>query len=179
MMVVSETIDPERLVYRLDYGNLDYFHRLAVVNDLKRALAAVEHHYYDDIGRIKKTRLIYTDGFESYREFSPFGKLITDDNLAERVEFDYLFSTLTEVRVTRPINFKMRTVKEENKGKIFSKDDLETLRRVLSQYPWGKNFHPFNPFNKENLVSCGISGMSDIARHYDKAILPAEYLMDT
>ena len=178
MSVHTETIDPEKLIYRLEYGNSDVYHQHAVVNGMSRALKAIEHQYYDTKGRIKKTRLIYSDGFESYREFNEHGRLVVDDNTKERVEFEYSGLALKTVRLTRPISVEFN---QENEGNFRSKSaecsnvELMEIKRVIKSYPWATCFHHFNPFDQNNQAQCDFSRMAQVATELDKAIIPIEY----
>lgn len=178
MSVHTETIDPKKLIYRLEYGNSDVFHNHAIVNGMKRALSAIEHQYFDTKGRIKKTRLIYSDGFESYREFNEFGRLVVDDNTKERVEFEYSGLALKTVRLTRPIFVEFN---QENKGNFRSANpdcttvQLMEIKRVIKTYPWATCFHHFNPFDQSNQAQCDFSRMAGIATDFDEAIIPIEY----
>ena len=171
MAVSTETIDPERLIYRLDFGNSQMYHEKANLNGLKRALAAIEHEFYDLKGRIKKTRLIYTDNFESYREFDERGRLITDDNTTERVEFDYQEGSLLAVRITRPVYINFVSGVTPN----ITEKEIKEVMRVLKSYPWAANFHQFNPFDSENMAQCSFSRMASTAIDKDYAILPTEF----
>jgi hypothetical protein len=171
MSVHTETIDPEKLIYRLEYGNSDVFHNHAIVNGMKRALSAIEHQFYDTKGRIKKTRLIYTDNFVSYREFDERGRLITDDNTTERVEFDYQEGSLLAVRITRPIYINFVSGVTPN----ITENEIKEIMRVLKTYPWATCFHQFNPFDSENMAQCSFSRMAATAIDKDHAILPTEF----
>lgn len=171
MAVSTETIDPDKLIYRLDFGNSQMYHEKANLNGMKRALAAIEHQFYDTKGRIKKTRLIYTDNFVSYREFDERGRLITDDNTTERVEFDYQEGSLLAVRITRPIYINFVSGVTPN----ITENEIKEIMRVLKTYPWATCFHQFNPFDSENMAQCSFSRMAATAIDKDHAILPTEF----
>ena len=171
MSVHAETIDPEKLIYRLEYGNSDVFHNHAIVNGMKRALSAIEHQYFDTKGRIKKTRLIYSDGFESYREFNENGRLIVDDNIQERVEFEYSGLALKAIRITRPITVEFISGVKGYQGG----GHVEEIMRVFKTYPWSTCFHHFNPFDQDNKAQCDISRMAGTSIEKDQAIIPTEF----